>query len=334
MYSPTLFSNDLYRLWSYDESSIRYGDANKKSQSGHNATSHHGNTNNNTNNNINNVTQEQLEEHRRHLRLLFAPPLLAYSAEYPGASLSQLEYTISTQSGSKNDLPLLTPLIQRKLDRLRQIRSIGYTNIVPVGIGKTMEQIDYEESRQFNLSEQQDESCIPAAENGDAPDSSINGAANNSSNNHRVEEPIEVDLDANILNADDQTNDDDDFGEVDFGEVQEEQEEIDLDDHSLNEDEGFMAEEVEYQDDHSIVTDNVVPNLVINSGTTATTINTNMNSGRSIGTNATSINSTSPIGLMNHNSSNLYSTGHGFANDNDENNNENDQSDLDMVIDE
>lgn len=289
---------------------------------------------NNTNSNgattatSNNVTQEQLEDQRRHIRLLFAPPLLAYSAEYPGASLSQLEYTISNQSGNKQDLPLLTPLIQRKLDRLQQIRNIGYTSIIPAGVGKTMEQIDFEEARHFNMSEQQDESFIPTAENGDAPDSSINGAPNQSINE---EEEPDIDLDANIPNADDVTNDDD-FEDDEFGEVQEEQDEIDLDDHSLNEDEGFMAEEVEYQDDHSIVMDHI-PNMLINTGTTATTVNTNLNSGRSIATNPTSINSTSPISILNPNSSNLYSTGQGYRDESDENN-QNDQSDLDMIIDE
>lgn len=274
------------------------------------------------------MIQEQVEEQRRHLRLLFAPPLLAYSAEYPGASLSQLEYTIINQTGNKDELPLLTPLIQRKLDRLQQIRNIGYTNIVPIGVGKTMEKIDMEEARHFNMSDQQEESFIPTAENGDGPDSSINGAVNHNVNEDDNEE---IDLDANIPNAD-VTNEDDDFEEDDFGEIQEEQEEIDLDYHSLNEDEGFMAEDVEYQDDHSIVTEHA-PNMMISSGTTATTINTNMGSGRSIGTNPTSISSTSPISIVNPATSNLYSMGEGYRNENNENN-QNDHSGLDMVIDE
>ncbi|CUM49116.1 unnamed protein product [Debaryomyces tyrocola] len=327
MYSPTLFSDSLYKLWRHDDDGIDSSDFHKRSFNMHNANNP--NSNGATTTTTNNVTQEQLEDQRRHVRLLFAPPLLAYSAEYPGASLSQLEYTISNQSGNKQDLPLLTPLIQRKLDRLQQIRNIGYTSIIPAGVGKTMEQIDFEEARHFNMSEQQDESYIPTAENGDVPDSSINGVPNQSINE---EEEPEVDLDANIPNADDVTNDDDDFEDDEFGEVQEEQDEIDLDDHSLNEDEGFMAEEVEYQDDHSIVTDHI-PNMLINTGTTATTANTNLNSGRSIATNPTSINSTSPISIVNPNSSTLYSTGQGYRDESDENN-QNDQSDLDMIIDE
>ena len=327
MYSPTLFSDSLYKLWRHDDDDhdgMDSSDFHKRTFNTHNA--------NNTNSNgatTNNVTQEQLEDQRRHIRLLFAPPLLAYSAEYPGASLSQLEYTISNQSGNKQDLPLLTPLIQRKLDRLRQIRNIGYQNIIPVGVGKTMEQIDLEEARHFNMSEQQDEAFIPTAENGDVADNSINGVPNQSINE---EEEPELDLDANIPNADDVTNDDDDFEDDEFGDVQEEQDEIDLDDHSLNEDEGFMAEEVEYQDDHSIVTDHI-PNMLINTGTTTTTVNTNLNSGRSIATNPTSINSTSPISIVNPNSSNLYSTGQEYRDVSDENN-QNNQSDLDMIIDE
>ncbi|CUM53750.1 uncharacterized protein AC631_00277 [Debaryomyces fabryi] len=331
MYSPTLFSDSLYKLWRRDDDGMDSSDFHKRSLTMHNANSNNTNANGATtsNNNNNNATQEQLEDQRRHIRLLFAPPLLAYSAEYPGASLSQLEYTISNRSGNKQDLPLLTPLIQRKLDRLQQIRNIGYTSIIPAGVGKTMEQIDFEEARHHNMSEQQEESFIPTAENGDVPDSSINGIHNQSINE---EEEPEIDLDANIPNADDVTNDDDDFDDDDFGEVQEEQDEIDLDDHGLDEDEGFMAEEVEYQDDHSIVTDHI-PNMMINTGTTATTVNTNLNSGRSIATNPTSINSTSPISIANPNSSNLYSTGQGYRNENDENN-QNDQSDLDMIIDE
>lgn len=378
MYTPNLFPNDIFSLWGKEGSSVHsklYEPNDRKSHltSSHHSHNHNNNPNNhnNTNNNqTDNLTNEQLQDQRKYLRSLFAPPLVAYSAEYPGASVSQLEYTIKTQSSGLLNAPLLTPLTQRKLERTRKIRTMGYNTLIPIGIEKTMEQIDYEESRRYALSEQEDQSYIPTAENSatDNQAGSVNGNERDTSmnaNGTQNEAREEVDLDGQIMNSDEYQQysdnfDDDEDDEDDEETIANTRYEVLSDEYQsggfgnniLNDDDGFMADEVEYQDDHSISNDaglGQVSNILMNSAattttaTTTSTISNNVNSSRNLPTANTSA---EPI--SNLNSSRIASIRDCGENDENQNGNENenddeneynsprgsDHSDLDMVIDE
>lgn len=202
-----------------------------------------------------------------------------------------------------------------------------------------MEQINIDVARQMQLSEHDevDEHTVENAGQDNSVDVGYNSTANGTQDNS---EPI-VDLDADVPNADEEDEDDelDDSEETQAG-----NDEADIDDNVINEDEGFMAEEVEYQDDHSILTDSRSPGLLANSGTTGTTdsMHTNINSGRSVMTNPTSVTTSSLIGLQNNTPSFLNTSNLVLRSDQDVipaihvSNRENniDQSDLDMVIDE
>ncbi|CCE80245.1 Piso0_003348 [Millerozyma farinosa CBS 7064] len=329
MYSPSPFSDNLYKLWGRD-GGLGPSSANRKNYHHHRNSLPMGTAGN----------KEQNEEQREQIRQLFAPPLQAYSAEYPGASVSELEYTIVNQTESRSDTPLFTPMIQRKLTRLQQIRDHGYSTIIPIGVNKTMEQIDIDVARQMQISEHDevDEHTVENAGQVNSVDGGYNSTANGTQDNSEVI----VDLDADVPNADEEDEDDelDDSEETQAG-----HDEADIDDNVINEDEGFMAEEVEYQDDHSILTDSRSPALLVNSGTTGTTdtIHSNINSGRSVITNPTSVTTNSSMGLQNNTPSFLNTSNSVLRSDQDvvpaihvSNDHENniDQSDLDMVIDE
>lgn len=322
MYTPNLFPNDIFSLWGKEGSNnhSKLYELDRKNGGGH--------------------EEEHLEDQRKHLRSLFAPPLVAYSAEYPGASVSQLEYTIKTQTTGVLNAPLLTPLAQRKLERARRIRNSGYTTIVPIGVEKTMEQIDYDESRRYALNEQEDQSYPPTAENSTANDSM----------NPNISETApqeEVNLDDEIINSDEYHQMSDDFGdnEDDSEAIANTRYEAASDDETLagfgddvlNADDGFMADDVEYQDDHSLIHD-AGPTILLNSGSTTTTTtmsSATVNSARSIQTATTS-----PLGGFEYSGGThqRITSIRECDEENDENDENNDShngnSDLDMVIDE
>lgn len=91
---------------------------------------------------------EQIKEaHQRKpassdLSSYMAPPLSAYLPSEPGACMFDTQYNNAKQEGYS--LHLLTPPASRKLERLRSIGCVGYDTIAPIGIDKTMAQIDYE----------------------------------------------------------------------------------------------------------------------------------------------------------------------------------------------
>lgn len=381
MYAPNLFSHDLFALWNQTENEDKQREQARRNINGGNGNGPVGSNGVIGNSGNGGNSSVEVDSQRKQLRLLFAPPLLAYSAEYPGASLAQLEYTIQTTACFNGSYKYTTsPLIQQKIDQLEQIRNTGYSTIRPIGIEKTLQEVDYEESRQSHTSYQQleEHSYLDTAENTNTED-------------HSVPTPgprEEVDLDAQIVNADESQNldefedDDDDGGE---GEVQfhedEDSEMLESIEHDVSnllhrrpllltllppqpsehqdmfrdsmEDEGFMADEVEYQNDHSLNADsNSILHMLTNSGTTTSA--TNMNSGVSIATtNMTTLPSFFEIssGLPNYRRLDENSENHNENNENNENNvtdenlnennenlNENehheevDQSEMDMII--
>lgn len=267
MYSPNLFSGDFNHLWlQHDTSSA----SNARFRSQPNGT----------------PLIEDQRAHHQHLRHLFAPPLLAYSAENPGPSVTQLDYIIRTKSLNGNSIPsnnLLTPLVVKKLNKLQSISKVGYHTIAPVGINKTMGELEFEERRRAAYYEQQQQQHLhlqlQLQINQDTlgqDDSNIPTVGNTS--NSILEQPEDIDLDADIPDIDFQSREEgeDDEEEEDGGEEAEQRETgqsaiagsnqagANIDNEGVineneiyddvDEDEGFMAEEVEYQDDHSIST--------------------------------------------------------------------------------
>ncbi|WEJ94140.1 hypothetical protein PSN45_001619 [Yamadazyma tenuis] len=106
-----------------------------------------------------------------------------------------------------------------KLNKLNSTKYYGYNSLKPIGINKTMEQIDHENNLVV-------ETNVTNTLENDLVEQNLN---------------VEVDLDNQVPNFD---SDGDNNDVID----------------ALNdEDEGFMAEEVEYQNDHSLGTSIVEP---------------------------------------------------------------------------
>lgn len=180
----------------------------------------------------------------------FAPPLSAYLTEECGASAVYTEYNTAQQLAmvlATNDVPLLTPGLLRRLQALRDIRSTGYTTLSPIGVGKTMAHIDAEAQLEEEESHCVQENSVHniAAETLDvlANTSNLGGTGNSGSSraDRGTEHVLDMarDLDADVEDADNSDSYDED-----------------LSDHMDSvADDGFMAQEVEYQNDHSLGTD-------------------------------------------------------------------------------
>lgn len=84
-----------------------------------------------------------------------APPLAAYLADAPGPRTYH-----DPEQRSEKYASILTPEMSMKLDKLRLIRLTGYYTLAPIGVNKTMAQLDYE------AQEMEDEDCdVGQAEN-------------------------------------------------------------------------------------------------------------------------------------------------------------------------
>lgn len=252
MYSPALFTSDSFNLW------------NPASYSS---------------------TKPNDTEDTKQARHLFAPPMQAYSTDFPGAYVHELEYTIQTMTSTKSKMGLITPLVQRKIDQLESVRNFGYNSIRPVGINKTLEELEFEQMKRNNMSEV-DDSSYHTIEN---------------TNNSRAEP--EQDLDAQIENFDD--------GDT-SGDVEVVNNNINisnnvvLNNNDILSDDGFMADDVEYQVDHSL---NHQQDIAV-----SPTFTSNM---RSATTNQTTLPSaTSPVAVS------AMQNENGHANENEEHENE------------
>ncbi|EGW34318.1 uncharacterized protein SPAPADRAFT_149025 [Spathaspora passalidarum NRRL Y-27907] len=318
MYAPSSFHIDLYSLWN-GVSSHPTLIPNESNESKSNAEPQTRSTNNGV------TTSDQ----RKHINNLFAPPLSAYSANYPGACSFQLEYTMRRGTQHNSKMFSITPSTQANIEQLDVIRNYGYNTIRPIGINKTMEEIEFENSGQFTVTDEQ--SYGAGVNNTGAENSGDQQDQQDNSNNTLLlgsnlnasgltfqlgDESREVDLDAQILNADDlysgaEDEDDDVDSEADTG-------------FRTNlVDEGFMASEVEYQDDHSLNSE-INSTYVVNSGGSSSLFNSNNASGRTIPTNPTTA---SAPGINNsYYMQRIHEEGH--------NENDPDYSELDMVVDE
>ncbi|EER36004.1 conserved hypothetical protein [Candida tropicalis MYA-3404] len=293
MYTPNLFSNDLYKLWN-DPANTQ-----------------------DSNNKIDKDIKNKL----------YAPPLSAYSTDFPGASLYHLQYTINSTS-KNSQIFENTPLTQSKRAQLAKIRNTGYTTIRPIGIIQTLEEIELEKnyynSEEHSINSQGGEGdAATAIENSNDPVTGVNGSTVSIQQQiqSQSDQQSEIDLDAQILNADDMysaSDDDDDVDDINENFLNEpEEDSLRVRVGATMDDEGFMAAtEIEYQDDHSLnsETHNV---MLMGSGTSGASTNTQFNSsantGHTVITNATTTTDSSLLRI--------------------DEQNENDYSEQDMVVD-
>ncbi|CAN3353070.1 hypothetical protein DICA3_A03620 [Diutina catenulata] len=157
------------------------------------------------------------------VRGYYAPPLSAFSPETPGGNPHELEYII--EANSQQRLNLTTPLVQKKRDELRNIARMGASTLRPIGIGRTMDEIEAEQKKKQAAAATQNE---PEPERGPPPEIA-------------QMQILEVDLDQDVVEMD--------GGDVDDSMFVSEEENGGEND---EENDGFMAEEVEYQADHSL----------------------------------------------------------------------------------
>ncbi|CAK9436260.1 uncharacterized protein LODBEIA_P08180 [Lodderomyces beijingensis] len=224
---------------------------------------------------------------------LYAPPLAAYTANSPGPDPIQMEFLLNAKSSfSSLGLEKVGPYLVKKKLQSEAIRSTGYSTIRPIGIGKTMEELDYANPQYSRI----DESGINlGAENTIEGESSTLPLVGLGAINDR-----ELDLDAEILDADGINSDNEDEGEEDIFEESierdSEPEEADLrarvrpivvhDDDDDDDDEGFMADDVEYQDDHSLESETNA-SILMNSGAIPAITSAQIGGARSSFTNPT-----------------------------------------------
>lgn len=183
------------------------------------------------------ITHQDLPAEANHYSL----PLSAYPADETGPSSVYSEYNTTRQlaalSGT-SDVPLLSPMVLRRLQTLRSIRSTGYTQISPIGVGRTMAQIDVDKVDpddsncvQENLVHNaqtlvvlEADLAISGVDSASISETGISGVSGHSFGMDR-------DLDAQIVDADSSDT---------------------FDGAANASHDGFMAEEVEYQHDHSL----------------------------------------------------------------------------------
>lgn len=156
-------------------------------------------------------------------RAFYAPPLSAFSPDAPGGSERELEYTIEVGTNRRSRYSLITPLVHRKMDELKLIGSMGYSTIRPVGIGRTLGEIEADKAKELSQV-----ALAPSSEEATA-ENTHEGISSSA-------QLPEADLDADVVDMDD--------GGVaeDLAFLSDEE----------NDDVGFMADEVEYQPDHSL----------------------------------------------------------------------------------
>lgn len=110
--------------------------------------------------NIHRRNQEDHNEQSQRQRTFYAPPLSAYSSERPGAAVPSRD--VSSAGSDQNDAILND--IETRIKELRSIRTLGYSYLAPLGIGKTMRTLNEE----MDIKRQMDEQFqaeAPTAEN-------------------------------------------------------------------------------------------------------------------------------------------------------------------------
>lgn len=184
----------------------------------------------------------------------FAPPLVAYTAEKSGADEIYLEYSSTSQAAAlrgNRDIALFMPQTLKKLQTLQRIREIGYYTLRPVGFNKTMAEMDRDAQAEEEdlrsphaenlaaLTDQLGQFLQAPRDSEDLSRDLVGNSAIHDIPSIVLTTGMDRDLDSNLVDAD-------------------------LNDHSIqNEDadsdtpDAFMAEDVEYQNDHSLASGSV-----------------------------------------------------------------------------
>lgn len=143
MYMPNLVPRDVHHLWLQPNEKPSRNKVPDQARAG-----------------IHRRNQEEHSEQNQRQRSLYAPPLSAYSSERPGASLPSRD---SSSAGSdQNDIILND--IESRIRELRSIRTLGYSYLAPLGIGKTMRTLNEEMDIKRQMDEQY-QTEAPTAEN-------------------------------------------------------------------------------------------------------------------------------------------------------------------------
>lgn len=168
----------------------------------------------------------------------FAPPLAAYLADECGPNSAYTDHNAAMEQAylsGASDIPLLGPTTLQRLDKLRKIRATGYTTIVPIGIGRTMAQMDQEAGEEAeNLLACERSHALPV-EPIDNAESDLEELGDLSG----LDSLMAADLDADVVDAD----------------------EADVFSSGGLTPDAFMAADVEYQADHSLDEVERVPTL-------------------------------------------------------------------------
>lgn len=231
------------------------------------------------------------------------PPLNAYSPEFPGASMLYMNPNTNAQD--------ISALTQMKLNKMNMIRFYGYRSLRPIGVNKTLDQLDAERNVSAIAGHTVENEQGPDEEQRTHQIDHTNVRADEGNvqvdqGNIQVEQTVgesgigdsgnQIDIDEDIPNYD---SNDSDFDFVVEEPPQEPLGQI------IPDDEGFMAEDVEYQPDHSQVPvgqaiGSTGPSSAITATTSATTTTTVTSNSAgatnsAVSTNATSLDSGSYV---------------------------------------
>ncbi|KAG7195866.1 uncharacterized protein KQ657_002251 [Scheffersomyces spartinae] len=205
MYLPSSFPKDIYWLWDKQEQESPPIHKRKIAHSFENSTSGNGARP------LEQITDSNnSSDARRQVSNLYATPLVGYSAEFPGAQLSYLDYNIRRLVVGEDNVSFRlshTPLVLSRLERLRRIKTHGYRTIRPVGVDKTLEEFLIANSRpraesgptaDLDTSRRDDNLRVSTMTTGTENDLS----SNNNSSGLGLGISENFDLDAGILDAD------------------------------------------------------------------------------------------------------------------------------------
>lgn len=186
--------------------------------------------------------------------LQFAPPLAAYTAEQCGADEMFLEYNSTSQSAALRgvkDIALFLPQTLKKLQRLQQIREMGYFTLRPVGFPKLMAEVDSEqlaEEEERRSGHSENLTAMEAGEHNTHHTLTSTANVDNSRDSSDIGGPSSsLELHSAALAAGMDRDLDDNLVDADLNDLSLQTEDADSDTPDA-----FMAEEVEYQNDHSL----------------------------------------------------------------------------------
>lgn len=198
--------------------------------------------------------------------LQFAPPLAAYTAGRCGADEMFLEYNSTLQSAALRgvkDMALFLPQTQKKLQMLQRVRETGYFTLRPVGIHKTMAELDRDAVAEEDEQRSAHAENLAAMMTGEQlsqythgtgvleEESDLSGALGISGSG--IVGSSGLLASSGVLATGMDRDLDEELVDADINDLSLQTEEADSDTPDA-----FMAEDVEYQNDHSLASGSVV----------------------------------------------------------------------------